>query len=228
MIRIPGGSFWMGSEGRFTWESPRHRVIVDAFDIAPTSVTRRAYEVFIRETSHEEPKGWNDSAFANPEQPVVGVNWFDAVAYCDWLTKANGSTYRLPTEAEWEKACRGGIVEHEYAWGNETPESIDYFQGEWNAPRRVGAWRANGFGLFNMGDNVHEWCVDWFAADYYLLSPEANPAGPPDGTRRVSRGGSWRHQIKGSRAAHRSSLPPQFRYADYGFRVVREVGSGEI
>ena len=221
MIRIPGGSFWMGSEGRFTWESPRHRLFIDAFDIAPTSVTRREYESFLHKTSREEPKGWRDSAFADPDQPVVGVNWFDAVAYCDWLTTMKGELYRLPTEAEWEKACRGGNSDWEYAWGNEPPESIEYFGGEWNAPKPVGTWRANGFGLFNMGDNVHEWCMDWFAADFYTMSPEENPAGPPDGTRRVSRGGSWRHQIKCSRAAHRSSLPPEFRYADYGFRVVR-------
>jgi formylglycine-generating enzyme required for sulfatase activity len=72
-----------------------------------------------------------------------------------------------------------------------------------------------------MGENVHEWCMDWFAADYYANSPEENPVGPLEGTRRVSRGGSWRHQIKGSRSAHRSSLPPEFRYEDYGFRIVR-------
>jgi iron(II)-dependent oxidoreductase len=223
MIRIPGGSFWMGSEGRFTWESPRHRLFINAFDISPTSVTRREYENFLRETSHKEPKQWRDSTFSDPEQPVVGVNWFDAVAYCNWL----GETYRLPTEAEWEKACRGGNEDWEFAWGSEPPESIAYFQGTWNAPRPVGTWQSNGFGLFNMGDNVHEWCLDWFAADYYAKSPEENPQGPLDGTRRVSRGGSWRHQIKGSRAAHRSSLPPEFRYADYGFRVVREVGGAQ-
>jgi len=227
MIRIPSGSFWMGSEGRFTWESPKHRVFIDAFEMAPTSVTRHEYEVFLRETSHEEPKAWRDSAFANPNQPVVGVNWFDAVAYCEWLTVRKNETYRLPTEAEWEKACRGNS-EWEYAWGDEPPESIEYFQGAWNAPRPVGTWRANGFGLFNMGDNVHEWCMDWFSADYYSLSPEGNPAGPIEGTRRVSRGGSWRHQIKGSRAAHRSSLSPEFRYTDYGFRVVREVGNIKV
>jgi formylglycine-generating enzyme required for sulfatase activity len=225
MIRIPSGSFWMGSEGRFTWESPRHRLFIDAFDISPTSVTRREYEIFLNETSREEPRRWRESAFSNPDQPVVGVNWFDAVAYCEWLTAMRGETWRLPTEAEWEKACRGGKSEWEFAWGNEPPESIEYFQGEWIAPRPVGIWQSNGFGLFNMGDNVHEWCLDWFAADYYALSPEENPAGPPEGTRRVSRGGSWRHQIKGSRAAHRSSLPPEFRYADYGFRVVRTIPS---
>ena len=212
MIRIPAGSFWMGSEGRFAWESPKHYVFIDVFDIAPTSVTCRDYADF-------SP----DSSFVNPDEPVVGVNWYEAVAYCEWLTKLKGEPYRLPTEAEWEKACRGGRPDCEYAWGNEPPESIEYFQGKWNGPRPVATWRANDFGLFNMGDNVHEWCMDWFAPDYYAVSPSENPAGPLAGTRRVSRGGSWRHQIKGSRCAHRSSLPPEFRYADYGFRVVRDT-----
>ena len=81
---------------------------------------------------------------------------------------------------------------------------------------------ANGYGLFNMGDNVHEWCLDWYGENYYPVSPEINPLGPENGTRRVSRGGSWRHQIKASRAAHRSSLPPSYRYTDYGFRLVKE------
>jgi formylglycine-generating enzyme required for sulfatase activity len=110
----------------------------------------------------------------------------------------------------------------EYAWGNEPPPAIAYFTGEWNAPRPVAQWLPNGYGLFNMGDNVHEWCMDWYAPGYYSVSPDRNPPGPEEGTRRVSRGGSWRHQIKGSRAAHRSSLPPDFRYTDYGFRIVRD------
>ena len=108
-------------------------------------------EIFLHETSHEEPRGWRDPAFANPDQPVVGVNWFDAVAYCEWLTAMKAATYRLPTEAEWEKACRGGNAEWEYAWGNEPPESIEYFQGEWNAPRPVGSWQPNGFALVQHG-----------------------------------------------------------------------------
>jgi sulfatase modifying factor 1 len=206
----------MGSEGRFTWESPRHRVFVEAFDIAPTSVTCGEYARFSPDTK-----------VTNPDLPVIGVSWFDAVAYCEWLSKLEGALYRLPTEAEWEKACRGGRSDWEYAWGNEPPESLEYFGGEWKGPRPVGTWRANDFGLFNMGDNVHEWCTDWYGADYYAVSPEENPSGPLTGTRRVSRGGSWRHQIKGSRAAHRSSLPPQFRYADYGFRVVRSLSQRE-
>jgi formylglycine-generating enzyme required for sulfatase activity len=151
------------------------------------------------------------------------VNWFSAVAFCEWLSKQERRVYRLPTEAEWEKACRGGLDDAEYAWGNDPPDTIEYFRGAWPGPRPVAERSPNGFGLFNMGDNVHEWCMDWYAENYYAASPERNPTGPENGTRRVSRGGSWRHQIKASRSAHRSSLPPQFSYTDYGFRVVKQI-----
>jgi sulfatase modifying factor 1 len=223
MIRIPAGSFWMGSTDRFPWESPRHHVYLTAFDIAPTTVTRREYANFQDESAREEPAGWHDPAFSDPDQPVVGVNWFDAAAYCEWLSRAKGEFFRLPTEAEWEKACRGGLVDKEYAWGDEVPSSFEYFGGEWSAPRVAGSWQANNFGLLNMGDNVHEWCMDWYSESYYGVSPSENPAGPREGMRRVSRGGSWRHQIKASRCAHRSSLPPAMRYMDYGFRIVRPL-----
>ena len=217
MVRVPSGWFWMGSDNHYEWERPRHRVFVDSFEIAAIAVTRRDFAEFLAATRHEEPKGWADPAFGDWEQPVVGVSWFDAAAYCEW----RGQGFRLPTEAEWERASRGGRGGEEYAWGNESPESLEYFQGLWPAPKPVATWRANGFGLFNMGENVHEWCQDWYASDYYLISPERNPSGPETGARRVSRGGSWRHLVKGSRCAQRSSLPPEYRYADYGFRIVR-------
>jgi len=219
MILIPAGWFWMGSEGHYDWESPRHRVFLDAFRIAATPVTRSEYGIFLQVTGHVPPNGWNNDAFSKGNQPVVGVNWFDAVAYCEWMSGKSEVPVRLPTEAEWEKACRGGIEGADYAWGDAPPDSIHYFAGNWPGPKPVAQWRPNGYGLFNLGDNVHEWCSDWFAADYYRSSPVLNPTGPKAGTRRASRGGSWRHQVKGSRAAHRSSLPPEFRYTDYGFRV---------
>jgi formylglycine-generating enzyme required for sulfatase activity len=221
MVLIPEGWFWMGSENRFAWESPRHRVWVDAFEIGRTAVTRRDYGEFLTHTKYEEPAGWNDPEFRDPDQPVVGVSWFAAMAYCEWLSKLDAQKYRLPTEAEWEKACRGGIEGAEYTWGDEPPSTIEYFRGEWKAPRPARQWRPNGYGLFNIGDNVHEWCSDWYGENYYAVSPERNPAGPEEGTRKVSRGGSWRHQIKASRAAHRSSLPPAYRYTDYGLRICR-------
>src|SRR5262245_13084714 len=223
MVVIPAGWFWMGSENRYRWESPRHRIWLDSFAIASTSVTRREYARFLADTGYGLPAGWNEPCFSGESQPVVGVSWFAALAYCEWLTKLHAVTYRLPTEAEWEKACRGGLDNAEYSWGNESPETIDYFSGSWTGPKTVGEWRANGYGLFNIGDNVHEWCADWYADDYYASSPERNPTGPETGTRRVSRGGSWRHQIKVSRAAHRSSLPPTYAYTDYGLRLVSSI-----
>jgi formylglycine-generating enzyme len=219
-VLIPEGHFWMGSETHYAWERPRHRVWVDAFSIARTSVTREQYAEFLTRTGHEEPAGWDDPALQLETAPVVGVSWFDAMRYCSWLSETCGELWRLPTEAEWEKACRGGIEGADYAWGNEPPSSFEYFKGEWNSPRPAGGWKPNGFGLLNMGDNVHEWCLDWYAENYYVVSPERNPPGPEEGTRRISRGGSWRHLVKASRAAHRSSLPPGFRYTDYGFRIV--------
>ena len=223
MILIREGWFWMGSENRYRWESPRHRVWVDGFAIANTPVTRGDYARFLAAGGHDDPAGWHDPSFALADQPVVGVTWFAAVTYCEWLSGLDGRPYRLPTEAEWEKTCRGGLDDAEYAWGNEPPDAIDYFCGEWKSPKAVAAWRPNGYGLFNMGENVHEWCSDWYSDTYYAESPQRNPTGPENGTRKVSRGGSWRHQIKGSRAAHRSSLPPTYAYTDYGFRVVSEA-----
>src|SRR5262245_12607886 len=98
--RIPSGWFWMGSEGRFSWESPRHLVFTDSFELATMAVTRFGYSRFLAETHHQAPRGWTAPDFADPEQPVVGVNWFDASAYCDWLSHDSGDRYRLPTEAE--------------------------------------------------------------------------------------------------------------------------------
>ena len=213
----------MGSDGGHAWEAPRHRVFTDAFEIAQTTVSRREYARFLEAMDWTQPRGWTDPAFADPEQPVVGVSWFDALAYCEWMSQRSGVPCRLPTEAEWEKACRGGADDTLYAWGCEPPESLEYFQGEWPGPRRAAEGPVNAYRLFHMGDNVHEWCRDWYDPHYYQVSPEKNPTGPESGSRRVSRGGSWRHSVKASRAAHRSSIPPGYRYTDYGFRLARSV-----
>jgi iron(II)-dependent oxidoreductase len=224
-VVIPSGWFWMGSDDHYPWERPRHRVFLDAFEICTTTVTNREYSTFLQETSRPAPRDWRARHLSDPEQPVVGVSWFDAVEYCTWMSASAGALYRLPTEAEWERACRGELVDADYAWGDRPPEAFDYFLGEWPGPKPVAGSPPNTIGLFNMGENVHEWCLDWYAADYYASSPAHNPPGPETGTRRVSRGGSWRHRVKASRAAHRSSLPPEFQYTDYGFRLIRQ-GSG--
>src|SRR5262245_18811849 len=150
IVTVPQGWFWMGSSDHYPWEKPRHRVWLDCFAIACTPVTRLEYSLFLTETQQPEPAGWLDTAFQDPAQPVVGVSWFDAVAYCNWLSESRKETYRLPSEAEWEKACRGNLEDSDYAWGSEAPNAIDYFAGQWIAPKPVGQWRANGYGLFNM------------------------------------------------------------------------------
>lgn len=222
--RIPSGCFLMGDETGQDNERPVHRVWVDEFDLAVCQATNGDYARFIAATGYRKPLHWDGPNFSHPEQPVVAPSWFDAVAYCDWLSRATGRCYRLPTEAEWERAARGGLEQKLYPWGNEPPESLPDYGLRWKTgPELVGRAERNGYGLGDIGANVHEWCSDWFSADYYSSSPELNPQGPADGKRRASRGGSWRHYTKVSRCAARSSIPPEFQYADYGFRVARDV-----
>jgi len=210
----------MGSESGQDNERPVHRVWVDAFDLCVHQVTNAEYAHFLNATSHGKPLHWDDPNFNHPEQPVVAPSWFDAVRYCEWLSRATQRNYRLPTEAEWERAARGGLEGKAFPWGDDPPESMPNYASRWkNGPERVAQYPPNAFGLLDIGDNVHEWCADWFSPDYYAISPEKNPQGPAEGKRRASRGGSWRHHIKVSRCAARSSIPPEFHYADYGFRI---------
>jgi sulfatase modifying factor 1 len=240
MRSIPEGWFWMGcAEGRDD-EKPVHRVWVDAFELAAYQTTNQEYSRFLKATLHPQPLSWDDPDFNHPKQPVVAVSWLDAVAYCEWLSVATRKRYRLPTEAEWERAARGGMGAGSterpdrigawsppeeaddalYPWGNIPPEQLpDYAQRWKRGPEPVGLYPPNAYGLYNLGDNVHEWCADWYDAAYYASSPERNPQGPATTTRRASRGGAWRHHIKVTRTAARSSIPPEFKYADYGFRI---------
>src|ERR1019366_6387775 len=220
MRRIPEGWFSMGHADGRDDEKPVHRVWVDAFDLAAYQTTNADYACFLESAHHPKPFLRDEPSFHHPQQPVVGVSWFDAVAYCEWMSRMSGRSYRLPTEAEWERAARGGAEGLLYPWGNCTPEEVPNYSQRWKTgPEPAGLFSPNAYGLFNLGDNVHEWCADWYDAAYYAVSPERNPQGPSAGTRRASRGGSWRHHIKVTRTAARSSIPPQFKYADYGFRV---------
>jgi sulfatase modifying factor 1 len=221
MIVIPEGAFLMGCDTGAANERPVHRVWVDRFAIARYATTNRLYSAYLDATSRPAPAGWNGSRFNHPDQPVTSVSWFDAVDYCEWLTAATGKPYRLPTEAEWELAARGGLEARLYIWGDEPPRDQPHYYELWlSGPEPVGRRPPNGFGLYDISENVHEWCSDWYDEDYYQRSPERNPKGPASGNRRSSRGGSWRHQIKITRVAARSSIPSEFRYSDYGFRVV--------
>jgi len=223
LIRIPEGRFHIGSEIGQDNERPVHQVWVDSFQLAACQVTNAEYVVFLEATQTPPPPCWDDSNFNHPEQPVVAVSWFEAMKYCEWLSAVFGKHYRLPSEAEWEWAACGGIEGKLFPWGDALPQTLPDYESRWKTgPEPVGRW-ANGFGIFDTCENVHEWCADWFAADYYSVSPERNPRGPESGQRRASRGGSWRHHIKVSRCAARSSIPPEFQYADYGFRVACDV-----
>jgi len=221
IVVIPEGSFLMGSENGPENEMPRHRVRLDGFAIGKFPVINREYKIFVDETHVQAPPFWSDPMFSDPEQPVVGVTWHDAAAYCQWLRERTGQGFRLPTEAEWERAARGGREGALYPWGDEPPWERPYlgYHSKTGGPARVGANPPNDFGLYDMSEGVHEWCSDYYDAGYYRYSPEKNPQGPAFGKRRASRGGSWRHRIKFSRCAARSSLPPTFKYADYGFRL---------
>ncbi len=229
MVQIPEGWFLMGSDAGQENERPVHRVWVDAFELAACQVTNADYARFLAATGHRKPLHWDDPMFSDPQQPVVAPSWFDAAAYCAWLTEATGRPYRLPTEAEWERAARGGMEQKLYPWGDAPLESLANYSSRWRlAPEPVGRAEQNAFGLFDIGANVHEWCADWFSPDYYSNSPERNPSGPGEGARRSSRGGSWRHATKVSRCAARSSIPPEFQYADYGFRVARGIARSTV
>ncbi|MEK7782309.1 MAG: formylglycine-generating enzyme family protein, partial [Candidatus Binatota bacterium] len=221
MVFIPEGAFLMGSEDGPDNEKPAHQVWVDSFRIGKFPVTNREYRIFAEENGSSEPPFWPEEMFSQPDKPVVGPSWYDAIAYCDWLSKRTGNRFRLPSEAEWERAARGGKEGKKYPWGDEPPSERPFagYDLERGGPQRVGLNEPNGFGLYDMSEGVHEWCSDYYDSDYYRYSPERNPQGPPSGQRRASRGGSWRHRIKFSRCAARSSLNPSFRYADYGFRV---------
>jgi formylglycine-generating enzyme required for sulfatase activity len=233
LVRIPTGSFLMGCETGQDNEKPVHRVWVDEFLLAATQVTNAQYARFLRAAASIPPPFWNDPAFNHPDQPVVAVSWHGAVRYCAWLNAASGAAsqtnkFRLPTEAEWECAARAGVEDKLFPWGDAAPQSLPDYEARcadyWKTgPEPVARTAPNAYGLYNMCDNVHEWCGDWYAPDYYTTSPERNPRGPETGERRASRGGSWRHHVKISRCAARSSIPPDFKYADYGFRVACDI-----
>lgn len=219
-VRIAAATFIMGSGTGPENERPAHRVDIDSFEIGLAPVTNAEYAAFVEASGHPAPPHWNEPGFDDPAHPVVAVSWLDAVAYCNWQSQVRGEPIRLPSEAEWEYAARGGIEQALYPWGDEPPQTRPGYATRWlHGPERVAQQAPNAFGVFDLCENVHEWCSDWYAADFYSRSPERNPRGPETGTRRASRGGSWRHQIKISRCAARSSLPPEMRYADYGFRI---------
>jgi formylglycine-generating enzyme required for sulfatase activity len=209
-VLVPAGAFTMGRADGHPGERPVHAVWLDAFEIATTPVTNAEWAVWLEVSGARPPAFWQAAGFDAPDQPVVGVDWPEAAAFAAW---AGG---RLPTEAEWEKAARGGRDGARYPWGDAPPTA-----GRFAAPPRVRSTPPNALGLHDLAGVCHEWCADWYDEAYYAVSPPRDPRGPATGTRRVSRGGAWRHADPWSAVAHRSSLPPHLRYSDYGIRVAR-------
>jgi sulfatase modifying factor 1 len=224
VVPIPAAWFLMGSNAGQDCERPIHRVHIDSFLLAATQVTNAEYARFLSATCAPPPPFWHDANFKHPQQPVTGVSWFEAARYCEWLSTQTAHAYRLPTEAEWELAARAGLEQKQFPWGDDPPQSLPDYATRWQTgPEPVARYAPNAFGLYDICDNVHEWCHDWFDPNYYAVSPDRNPQGPEATKRKSSRGGSWRHHIKVARCSARSSIPPEFQYADYGFRVARNL-----
>lgn len=234
MVYIPDGRFLMGDNNGEYDEEPEHEVYVDAFFMDQTEVTVESYQRFLQATKHREPTEWANQ-LKNPQFPVIFVSWDDANAYAKWADK------RLPTEAEWEYASRGGHTgidgkqKFQYPWGNE-PDSTKA-NGDWNNTRgytadwktaernlrKVRSYPANGYGLYDMAGNVWEWCADWYDEKYYQSSPIQNPTGPEKGNVLVLRGGSWIYDPNYLRCASRGRLDSFNWGINVGFRCIQEA-----
>ena len=234
MVWIPGGTFMMGADpgegyevcrtyrgdscdkGWFSDESPRHAVTVDGFYMDRTEVTQAEFERVM---------GTNPSQFKAPSRPVEKVAWAEAKIYCEKLGK------RLPTEAEWEKAARGGSTAR-YYWGDEPKGGYANFcdtncefsqrvkaaDDGYATTAPVGSYKANEYGLYDMAGNVWEWIADWYDGKYYQQESVKNPKGPSSGQSKVLRGGSWSGNPNNMRTANRNWNDPSRRYSLYGFR----------
>lgn len=228
MVLIPAGQFTMGADDADARgdEKPAHAVYLDAFYIDRYEVTNRQYREFILATGRPAPRieqpwagpyNWNGTDFpeGRADHPVVLVSWDDACQYCAWVGK------RLPTEAEWEKAARGGLAAARYPRGDDISlEDGNYDKGLLHKRQltRVGSFAPNGYGLHDMAGNVWEWCRDWYSESYYRESPKNNPAGPEEGLYRLFRGGAWINDEKFLRCSRRGKNTPDYKSHAVGFR----------
>ena len=220
MIQIPAGTFTMGSpdneSGRDSSEGPQHEVTISQpFYLGKYEVTQAQWEAVM---------GRNPSTFREyPDRPVDAVSWSDCQSFLDVLNALEQGSFRLPTESEWEYACRAGTTMR-YYWGDDPSDSEigDYAWYSGNSDRRthdVGQKIANAWGLFDMSGNVYEWCSDWFGD--YSSDPQTNPQGPTSGSYRVVRGGRWFYSAPACRSAHRNGYASTFRTGYIGVRLVR-------
>lgn len=241
MVRIPAGSFEMGANNDKLYERPAHTVQMHSFEIGAYEVTNEEFEAFVDDTGYKtEPETRNASITwrsyfveGRDKFPVVLVSWHDANNFCKWISSKTGDTYRLPTEAEWEYAARGGQEQKEYPWGDEISAEYANYDAEGTRKvligialdhvRRVGSYKPNGFGLYDVVGNVWEWCSDWFGERYYSISPDVSPKGPEVGIFKVMRGASWMDQADVCRITYRGYNSVNYSAPFLGFRVVREL-----
>ena len=247
MVRIPAGTFLMGSTKEqaaqaikdgldkqyVEWEQPQHTVELSEYSIGKYPVTNREYQAFLRDIKDQPPpRGWDGDQFPTEKggHPVVNVSWDDATAYCRWLSEKTKKNYRLPTEAEWEKAARGkdGRV---YPWGNDfDPKKANTSESNIGDTTDVGRFSNSDltlsgdspYGCADMVGNVWEWCGDWFSEKEYQGRAGKNtkdPQGPENGTSRSLRGGSWYYSADFARVAIRNDDLPYDWLSDFGFRV---------
>ncbi len=237
MVLIPAGSFLMGSKNGKDDEKPAHEVELDSFYMDVCEVTQESFQKIM---------GVNPSKFKGNQLPVERVRWTDAALYCNirsekeglkpcydaktWECDFSANGYRLPTEAEWEYACRAGSTTERFFSGAES-ELGRYacFRNNSNeSTQKVGTKKANPFGLYDIYGNLAEWCNDFYEANYYSSSPAKNPHGPQNGDKKVVRGGSWASRAKNclssARAADAPTTPDICQgYDIYGFRCVRKI-----
>lgn len=254
--RIPAGDFLMGSLDAADDERPVHRVYVSEFSIGRFPVTQDEYRRFLGATGYPAPavrslplvtSGGREALFRDRSapyvwesddpppgrgtHPVVLVRYDDAVAYCQWLSTSLGRIVRLPTEAEWEKAARGGAEGLRYPWGDEFDPSACHFLADPAAKSRAGTrptgtYPPNDYSLHDVAGNVWEWVSDWYASDSYATSDERDPTGPASGTMRIVRGGSWvNDDVNMLRSGYRHQVPPDTYAYSIGFRIVSPAQS---
>jgi len=219
MVFVKGGKFRMGSNRGGNDERPVHDVYLDDFYIGKYEVTQAQwYSILDKDPS--------DRYFAGCDScPVERVTWFHVQEYIEKLNEKTGLNYRLPTEAEWEYAARGGVLSRgdKYSGSNSLDSIAWYDANSANEAHPIGRKKPNELGIFDMSGNIYEWCSDWYSPDYYRVSEKENPAGPPEGIKRVIRGGSWFFDRSGLRVAEREGGNPDFRYGYVGFRLCRSA-----
>ncbi len=254
---VPAGDFVMGSADGDEDERPPHTVHVDEFLISVRPITNAEYARFVRESSQRppgiyelplvvtaggpereqafremaQPYIWveGEPASGRAQHPVTLVRREDAIAYCVWLSAETGRPVRLPTEAEWEKAARGGVDGLRYPWGERVGRNMANFLSDpekrpAHGTTRGGSYPPNGYGLYDVAGNVWEWVHDWYVPDYYSTSPVDNPEGPASGQLRLLRGGSWLvADVRMLSVAYRHKVPPDTYSYAIGFRIVCQV-----